>query len=349
MRWCCCLIAFSRPSSCSLAGAGRRCLLLAGAESTPRRSLRRSRRPLHRLRRRPPPLGGGRGRPAAAGLSRGMRHTVSQSNPASTRPCSARARPRLRRADPDPVSSTHPIDALALRALFAVAVGVWRLITARQPGHRRDGAWIALVGLWLLVNTLELFGLFWHNSWPLMMILVGLLHIVWPKDKDERVGGVVLLAVGSWLLLTVTHTFGLDWRTAWPMLMVIAGVACVVKALMRALPALMGTAHDKPAHCPDGGFPRRSSPLLPAAVAPGCGLGSLHPQTSASSTPATAAYGRCCWCARRGLLIPPASRRAGGWRLWMGSAAPALDRLAICRCGSGTSGPSAWWRSAACW
>ncbi len=124
--------------------------------------------------------------------------------------------------------------------LLVIGGGIWQLATARKPKKRRDGVWIVLVGLWLLVNTLELFGLFWHNSWPVLMILIALLRIAWPDADEDRGGGFVLLAVGTLLLLTVTHTFGLDWRTAWPLLLVMVGISYVIKALLRALPAFVG-------------------------------------------------------------------------------------------------------------
>ena len=97
-----------------------------------------------------------------------------------------------------------------------------------------------MVGIWLLVNTLQVFGLFWHNSWPVLMILLALLRIAWPHGDEDRGGGIVLLSVGTWLLLTVTHTFGLEWRTAWPLLLVLVGLSFVVKALLHALPAFVG-------------------------------------------------------------------------------------------------------------
>jgi len=124
--------------------------------------------------------------------------------------------------------------------LVVVAAGIWQLVTAQKPGRRRKGAMIVVVGVWLLVNVLGLFGLFWHNSWPVLMILMGLLQLVWPDEKEGRLGGLTLMAVGGWMLLTVTHTFGLDWENAWPGLMVIAGLALILKTLVKAIPALLG-------------------------------------------------------------------------------------------------------------
>ena len=124
--------------------------------------------------------------------------------------------------------------------LFVVGAGIAQMVSANKPEKRRAGLWIAMVGAWLLVNTFQLFGLFWHDSWPVLMILLALLRIFWPGDNEDRTGGLVLLSVGTWMLLVVTHTFGLEWRTAWPLLLVLVGLSMVVRALLQALPALLG-------------------------------------------------------------------------------------------------------------
>ena len=124
--------------------------------------------------------------------------------------------------------------------LFVVGYGVSHMVGAEKPKKRRAGLWIAMVGVWLLVNSLQLFGLFWHNSWPLLMILLALLRIFWPGDNEDRAGGLLLLSVGTWMLLVVTHSFGLEWRTAWPLLLVLVGLSMVVRAVLQALPTLMG-------------------------------------------------------------------------------------------------------------
>ena len=124
--------------------------------------------------------------------------------------------------------------------LFVIGAGGWQLAAAKKPRKRRAGLWIAMVGLWLLVNSLQLFDLFWHNSWPLLMILLALLRIAWPDGNEDRAGGLVLLSVGIWMLLVVTHTFGLEWRTAWPLLLVLVGLSMVVRAVLQVLPTLLG-------------------------------------------------------------------------------------------------------------
>jgi len=124
--------------------------------------------------------------------------------------------------------------------LIVVGVGISHMVSATKPKKRRAGLWIALVGVWLLVNSFQLFGLFWHNSWPVLMIFLALLRIFWPGDDEDRLGGLMLLSVGTWMLLVVTHAFGLEWRTAWPLLLVLVGLSMVVRAVLQALPTFLG-------------------------------------------------------------------------------------------------------------
>src|SRR5262245_9690557 len=49
--------------------------------------------------------------------------------------------------------------------------------TSRRPSRRRDvhtgGLWLLGVGSWMLISQLHLFGLDYHTSWPLLIILSG--------------------------------------------------------------------------------------------------------------------------------------------------------------------------------
>jgi len=123
--------------------------------------------------------------------------------------------------------------------LLVISGGLVYLLAAPVGEQRRTGLWMVLVGGWLLLNTLAVGGLFWHNSWPLMMVLVGLFHLAWPGKGEQRGGHLTVLAVGVWLTLTVSFGW-LDWRTAWPLLLVFVGLSLITGSLMRALPALRG-------------------------------------------------------------------------------------------------------------
>lgn len=59
--------------------------------------------------------------------------------------------------------------------LILVIFGVVRMIDAPD---RSSGLWLVTIGLWLLVNELELWGFTYHDSWPLLVVAVGL-SMVW--------------------------------------------------------------------------------------------------------------------------------------------------------------------------
>ena len=52
----------------------------------------------------------------------------------------------------------------------------WGLVTvigwqsAKQVG---SGVTMMLIGVWLLISSMEWFGLGWHNSWPLVFVAIG--------------------------------------------------------------------------------------------------------------------------------------------------------------------------------
>ena len=52
-----------------------------------------------------------------------------------------------------------------------------------RPRHRRrggatSGIWLMGVGVWLLLSQNGLFGLSFHNSWPLLIILGGIIMVI---------------------------------------------------------------------------------------------------------------------------------------------------------------------------
>ena len=54
--------------------------------------------------------------------------------------------------------------------LFVIWIGLVQLF---KPDRGRRSIFVLLIGIWLQINTLELFGLDFSNSWPLVIIAVG--------------------------------------------------------------------------------------------------------------------------------------------------------------------------------
>ena len=61
-------------------------------------------------------------------------------------------------------------DFWRLWPLVVIYFGCMQLVVPRD-GKR--SAWLLIVGIWLLVSTLEVFGFDYGNSWPLLIMLVG--------------------------------------------------------------------------------------------------------------------------------------------------------------------------------
>ena len=63
--------------------------------------------------------------------------------------------------------------------MIVIAAGVAKFFEGRPA----SAIWMIVIGLWLQVSHLGLFGLDWSSSWPILLILVG--------------GGMVLQAIGD--------------------------------------------------------------------------------------------------------------------------------------------------------
>jgi len=51
-----------------------------------------------------------------------------------------------------------------------IALGALQLL---WPRHGRRGIFLLLLGIWLQINVLGLWGLDWDDSWPLLIIFIG--------------------------------------------------------------------------------------------------------------------------------------------------------------------------------
>jgi hypothetical protein len=58
--------------------------------------------------------------------------------------------------------------------VIILAAGIGKLIDAEFSWEYRKAIWTLFIGGWLLVSELHLFGLSYHNSWPILLIGVGI-------------------------------------------------------------------------------------------------------------------------------------------------------------------------------
>ncbi len=85
-------------------------------------------------------------------------------------------------------------DAGGLRSwwpLIVIAIAVGKLLGG-DGGRRGNALWLLFVGVWLLVNTQHLFGLTWHDSWPILLIGFGVMltgrALLARRGADQEVG-----------------------------------------------------------------------------------------------------------------------------------------------------------------
>jgi hypothetical protein len=48
----------------------------------------------------------------------------------------------------------------------------------RRRGGAAGGIWLIGIGMWMLVSQTHMFGLTFHTSWPLVIVLMGLLMMI---------------------------------------------------------------------------------------------------------------------------------------------------------------------------
>lgn len=69
--------------------------------------------------------------------------------------------------------------------LWIIGLGVWRMLNADVW----RGLWLVIVGMWMQISTIHLFGLRFSKSWPLLLIGVGVYVILKALFKPENVHG----------------------------------------------------------------------------------------------------------------------------------------------------------------
>ncbi|MBC7985042.1 MAG: hypothetical protein H7Y02_14435 [Candidatus Obscuribacterales bacterium] len=55
-----------------------------------------------------------------------------------------------------------------------ITLGAIQLAWPGRAHDRLGGYWLLVIGLWGQINMLELFGLYWGNSWPIFIIALGI-------------------------------------------------------------------------------------------------------------------------------------------------------------------------------
>jgi ABC-type Fe3+-siderophore transport system permease subunit len=105
-------------------------------------------------------------------------------------------------------------------------------------GELRKGLILLAVGLWFLANTLEVGGLDYESSWPLLLILIGVAMTAAPRAGRRAccsAQGPVLILWGALAWIATHHVWGLSWTSVWPLALVAIGVGIVWRAVAEQL------------------------------------------------------------------------------------------------------------------
>jgi hypothetical protein len=58
--------------------------------------------------------------------------------------------------------------------VILIILGLGKMLDAKIPGEYQKAFWMLFIGSWLLISELHLFGLDYHDSWPILLIGVGI-------------------------------------------------------------------------------------------------------------------------------------------------------------------------------
>ncbi len=62
--------------------------------------------------------------------------------------------------------------------VILIAIGIGKLLDARLTHEYQKAFWMLFLGTWFLIAEFNLFGLGYHNSWPILLIGAGI-GILW--------------------------------------------------------------------------------------------------------------------------------------------------------------------------
>ena len=62
--------------------------------------------------------------------------------------------------------------------IIFIAIGLGHLLDAQGVREYRKACWWLFMGSWFLISELHMFGLSYHNSWPILLIGMGI-NILW--------------------------------------------------------------------------------------------------------------------------------------------------------------------------
>ena len=73
--------------------------------------------------------------------------------------------------------------------LIIVTIGLNKVFQAQTLYQRGKGFWLVFLGAWMFISVFNVFGLGWHNSWPILIIGWGVAMVLKSGMRNERLYG----------------------------------------------------------------------------------------------------------------------------------------------------------------
>jgi hypothetical protein len=73
--------------------------------------------------------------------------------------------------------------------IIILAIGLGKLLDAQFAWEYRKACWTLFIGGWFLTSELHIFGLEYHNSWPILLIGMGI-SMLWKSASHPHFGYV---------------------------------------------------------------------------------------------------------------------------------------------------------------
>jgi len=98
------------------------------------------------------------------------------------------------------------------------------------------GLGLVVLGTVILIQYLGLMPFsWWHEWWPLVVVLVGVVQVVVARSPRKIGSGISTMLFGGWFFIATNHLWGLTWGNSWPLALVAAGVGMVARSILSGI------------------------------------------------------------------------------------------------------------------
>jgi len=69
--------------------------------------------------------------------------------------------------------------------VIPIIIGLGRLLEAQTEREYQKGLWMLFIGCWLFISEFHVLGLYYSNSWPILLIGIGI-GMLWKSFSPEH-------------------------------------------------------------------------------------------------------------------------------------------------------------------